>query len=76
VDISQEKKSTEYPGYNPQNSRRLTSQRMPQSHLGVRRNQRAEGGMLVGEGKRREALKASRMNGNMQPQEVGGGRTL
>jgi hypothetical protein len=41
-------KSTDYPGYNPQNSRRLASQsaevRMLQSHLGGRRKQRAEGG--------------------------------
>jgi hypothetical protein len=40
VDISQ--KSTEYLGYNPLNSRRLTSRRfqvrMPQSYLGGRRN--------------------------------------
>ena len=45
MDIS--KKSTEYPGYNPQNSRRLTSQRaqvrMPQSHLGGRKKQSQEG---------------------------------
>ena len=56
MDISQ--KSTEYTGYNPQNIRRLTSQRaqvrMPQSHLDGRRKQswvwRREEGTWVGEG--------------------------
>ena len=42
------KKSTEYPGYNPQNSKRLTSQmaqvRVPQSHMGGRRKQSQRGG--------------------------------
>jgi hypothetical protein len=48
VDISQ--KATQYPGYNPQNSRKLrnrsTQVRMLQSHLGERRMQllEAEGG--------------------------------
>lgn len=90
---------TEYPGYNPQNSRKLTSQkaqvRMLQFHLGGRRKQSQEaegkgegtkweregkGGKwsgIAGEG-RREVLKASRINGHMQPQEweVGGWGTL
>jgi hypothetical protein len=52
MDISQ--KSTNYPGYNPQNSMRLTSRRaqvrMLQSHLGGSKKQsrEAEGGRELG----------------------------
>ena len=57
MDISQKKKkkSTEYLGYNPQNSRRLTSRRaqvrMLQSHLGGRekQSQKAKGASDLGE---------------------------
>ena len=58
MDISQ--KSREYPEYNPQNSKILTSQRakvrMTQFHLGGRRNihRRGEGWTLVGKGTERE----------------------
>ena len=58
MDISH--KSREYPEYNPQNSKILTSQRakvrMTQFHLGGRRNnhRRGEGWTLVGKGTERE----------------------
>jgi hypothetical protein len=92
VDVSQ--KSTEYLGYNPQNSRRLTSSRaqakMPQSHLGEDNNHRGQregeaegkggGGCVIrygaGRGGRREALRASKIHGNMQPQGGGSEETL
>jgi hypothetical protein len=60
VDISQKKKkkSSEYPGYNPQTSRRLTIRRaqvrMLQSHLGGRRKKtqvRGEGRKETEEGR-------------------------
>jgi hypothetical protein len=38
MDISQ-KKSIEYPGYNPQNSSQKAQVMMPQSHFGGRRKQ-------------------------------------
>ena len=39
---------------------------------GVRAGRRGEPDLILGEGKRTEALRASRKNGNMQPQEIGG----
>ena len=37
---------------------------------------RGEYDQVLGQGNRTEALRTSRKNGNRQPQEVGGGRTL
>jgi len=98
--ILAKKKSTEYPRYTSQNSKRSTSWitqvRTPQSHLGERRKQSQvgmEGGICegkltsvvveerqwdrrtwsgIGWGKRTEALRDRRKNGNRQPQEIGG----
>jgi hypothetical protein len=56
-------KNTEYSGYNPQNSRRLTSQRaqvrMPHSHLGGRRKQSQDGEEREGPGKESRQRSAS-----------------
>jgi hypothetical protein len=45
--------------------------------VGERRGkEKGEHDQVLGGGNRSEALKASRMNGNMRPQEVVGGETL
>jgi hypothetical protein len=78
--ILAEKKSTEYPGYNPQYSCIRAQVRMPplgrkkKAITEVGAEGKEEQGHLLGGWNRTEALRARRKNGNRQPQKVGGGR--